>query len=454
MADNRIMENLQALGKRVAQFIMNHHVRFKPLFKWMVPCTRTRIKSRVMGWVFKRLYGKNSTKPGEEEIGASIPDSERTALLKTSPALLKGVNLIGLPRSIIGEGEFVRQTAKSLQSAALNFGIFDAQAHASGEREDDRLASHIRSDNPFNINIFHLKPDQLESSVVELGRSFVENRYNIGYWVWELSEFPDTWQAPLDFLDEIWCPSRFIQSAVMKKSSKPVLHLPLSIEIETPKNFDRAYFSLPAHSFIFLFVFDFKSFVARKNPEACIRAFLKAFPRRDEAVNLVIKSMGGALYPREYNRLAEDAKSDPRILLIDASYRFEEIIGLMQSCDCFISLHRSEGIGLSLAQSMLLGKPTIATNYSGNKDFTREDNSCLVKCRLIEVRDKEYPFGKGQVWADPDVEHAAWFMRRMVKDDDFKQTLASKGQSYIREHHNCKVIGKAYVDRLKALGLV
>ena len=448
------MEILQTSGKRVAQWIMNHHGRFKPLFNWMAPQTRARIKSQVMGWVFKGLYGKISRSPGAEENGASPSSSGRTALHKTFPVLPKGVNLVGLPRSIIGEGEFVRQTAKSLQSAALELGIFDTQVDTSEEVGDDRLANCIRSDNPFNTNIFHLKPDQLESAVVELGTKFVENRYNIGYWAWELSEFPDAWQAPLDFLDEVWCPSRFIQSAVMKKSTKPVLHLPISVEIETPENYDRAYFSLPEKSFIFLFVFDYKSFAARKNPEACIRAFTKAFPRKDEAVHLVIKSVDGALYPKEHNRLVEEAKSDPRILLIDESYRSEEILGLMESCDCFLSLHRSEGIGLSLAQSMLLGKPVIATNYSGNKDFMREDNSCLVKCSLIEVLDNEYPHGKGQVWADPDVEHAAWFMRRMMKDQDFRQSIAVKGQSFIRDHHSCSVVGKAYADRLKTLGLV
>lgn len=450
----RISKNLKGFGKKGAQFFMNHFIWFKPLFSWVGPRTRSRIKTVVMRWVFKKLYGKPSSNVGRERIENSSGDLEKTLLFQSNAPCLKGVNLIGLPRAIIGEGEFVRQTAKSFQSTFLDFGIYDARSNSSPEREDDRFSNHIRSDNPFNINIFHLKPDQLESSVVTLGRSFVENRYNIGYWAWELSEFPSAWQAPLDFLDEVWCPSRFIQDAVMKKSSKSVLYLPLSIELEISQSFDRAYFSLPSRSFIFLFVFDFKSFVTRKNPEACIRAFCKAFPKGDEAVTLVIKSMDGPLYPQEFDRLTEEAKKDPRIILIDASYQSDEIIGLMQNCDCFISLHRSEGIGLGLAQSMLLGKPVIATNYSGNTDFTLEDNSCLVKYDLIKVGKNEYPFAKGQVWADPDVEHAAWYMKRLVEDDDYRKSIATSGQSYIRENHNCAVIGKGYADRLQALGLV
>lgn len=438
MVDKRIVENFRILGKRLAQFLMNHSVRLKPLLSWIPPRTRSRLKTVVIGLVFRRLYGKSSSMPAGQDIENSH---------------LKGVNLIGLPRSVIGEGEFIRQTAKSLQQTNLDFGIYDYQLTASSGKVDDRLSPHIRSDNPFKVNIFHLKPDQMESSIVTLGRSFVENRYNIGYWAWELGEFPSAWQAPLDFLDEIWCPSRFIQSAVQKKSSKPVLYQPISIEQEKVEGFSREYFSLPPRSFTFLFVFDFKSYASRKNPSACIEAFTKAFPKKDEAVNLVIKSMDGALFSTEFDRLVQEAKNDSRIHLIDASYQSDEMIGLMQSCDCFISLHRSEGIGLGLAQSMLLGKPVIATGYSGNTDFTLEDNSCLVKYNLIEVGKKEYPFAKGQVWADPDVEHAAWYMRKLVDDDGYRKSVAARGQSHIRDHHNCAVIGEKYFSRLRELGL-
>jgi glycosyltransferase involved in cell wall biosynthesis len=433
--------NLKIFAKKSAQLFMSRLDGIKPFFGWIGPPVRSRIKTVVMRWVFKMLYGKSSA-------------IDKPLLFQSSPACAQGVNLIGLPRAIIGEGEFVRQTARSFQNTSLDFGIYDVRPHPSPQPGEGPFSRHIRSDNPFNVNIFHLKPDQLESSIVTLGRSFVENRYNIGYWVWELGEFPSAWQAPLDFLDEVWCPSRFIQTAVKNKFAKEVLYLPVSIELEAPRGFDRNYFSLPPRAFIFLFVFDFKSYVTRKNPSACIRAFLKAFPKGDERVSLVIKSMDGPLYPTEFDRLVQEAKQDARIILIDASYRSDEIIGLMQSCDCFISLHRSEGIGLGLAQSMLLGKPVIATGYSGNTDFTLEENSCLVKCELIAVGKNEYPFHQGQVWADPNVDHAAWYMRRLVEDADYRQAIATNGQSHIRTHHNSAVIGKGYADRLKTLGLV
>ena len=126
----------------------------------------------------------------------------------------------------------------------------------------------------------------------------------------------------------------------------------------------------------------------------------------------------------------------------------------MHCCDCFISLHRSEGFGFGLAKSMLLGKPVIATNYSGNTDFMNQDNSCLVNYKLIKLAKKEYIFGKGQVWADPDIDHATGYMKRLVKDVEYRKRIAKVGQQYIRKHNNIKVIGEKYKTRFKELGLL
>ena len=426
----------------------------KPLFFWVSPPIRSMIKAAVLRWVFKKLYGQTALPPQSAKGLRSTSIVEKVSLLNSITSLKTGVNLVGYPLAVIGEGEFIRQTARSFQTTPLKFGLVDCQPKNSAHRLDERYSEYISTDNPFKINIFHLKPGQLESSVVQLGTSFVENRYNIGYWTWELGELPDAWQASIDFLDEVWCPSQFIQSAVSRKSSRSVQYLPMAIDLEPVEGFGREYFSLPSQTFTFLFVFDFKSYVARKNPEACIRAFQKAFPAGNEAVTLVLKSMAGEMYPEAFERLQKEVAKDPRILWIDKSFKPEEMIGLMQAADSFVSLHRSEGIGLGMAQSMLLGKPVIATHYSGNTDFMHQDNSCLVDYELVAVGEDEYPFAKGQVWANPDGEHAAWYMRRLVEDADYRNSIAAAGQSYIRTHHNPAVIGAGYLRRLQELGLV
>ncbi|MFQ5450726.1 MAG: glycosyltransferase family 1 protein [Nitrospinaceae bacterium] len=445
MRGNRLIEMTRAGGRRGCRFLMNHYSKIKPLFAWLSPQTRNRLKAFFFGWAFRNFY--TGSTPGTPSPAAA------EISLKGSP-LPKGVNLIGYPCAEIGEGEFLRQAAQSFSSREIPFGIYDHGARASLGRGNQQFARHIRPDNRYSTNLFHVKPDQLESTILSLGPSFIEHRYNIGYWVWELSEFPDAWKNPLNFLDEVWCPSRFIQAAVEKKSDKPAVYQPLAVELEIPTGFDRAYFGLPPAPFIFLFAFDFKSCFPRKNPIACIDAFQRAFPRGGEPAALVIKSMDGALFPRELQTLTEACQRDRRVIHIDALFQSDEILGLMQVCDSFISLHRSEGIGLCLAQSMLLGKPVLATGYSGNTDFMHPNHSCLVNYRLVPVKAGEYPHGEGQVWADPDVDHAAGFMRRLVNENAYRHSIAEAGRSYIRSRHNAQTIGRGYQRRLEELGLL
>ena len=414
------------------QFIMRHYIKLKPLFIWVNPQTRSAIKATILRPVFKFLHSPN--KPG-----ICIND------------LVKGVNLIGYPNADIGEGEFLRQTATSFLKTGVKFGIYDYNLGVELSQTDLRFAPYVRSDNPYKVNIFHLKPNQVEASIVALGRSFVQDHYNIGYWLWELARFPDAWMGPLKFLDEIWCPSRFIQKAIADRSSRPVLYMPPAIEIGAVKDYGRAYFKLPESRFLFLFVFDFKSYFTRKNPLACIRAFKEAFPHGGKEVGLIIKSMDGEKYPNELAMLKREVEIDSRVKLINELYSFEKVLGLMKTCDSFISLHRSEGIGLCIAQSMLLGKPVIVTNYSGNTDFTLPDNSCLVDYKLVRVNKGEYPLGENQEWAEPNVSHAASYMRRLVDDSVYRNEIARAGQEYIRTHHNSQTTGKIYSVRVTEL---
>ena len=426
---------VKKIGRFFFKFVMKNYKMMKPLLKWMDPKARSHFKAIVLRPIFKTLYSADSN-------------------AKIDTSLNQGVTLVGYPHADIGDGEFLRQTAKALLKVDADFGIYNYNSEIRSSQNDQRLASFIRLDNPYRANIFFLKPDQIEASVVSLGNSFVNRRYNIGYGVWELSGFPEAWVGTLEYFNEIWCPSRFIQSAVSKCSTGSVVYMPPAFEIENFNEFDRAYFSLPKKRFLFLFVFDFKSYISRKNPLGCIQAFQKAFPKSNKNVGLILKSMGGNQYPDEFMFLNKVVQGDSRINLIDATFSPEEITGLMSVCDSFVSLHRSEGIGLSIAQSMLLGKPVITTNYSGNTDFTRPDNSCLIDYKLIEVNKGEYPFYKGQVWADPNMDQVVEYMRKLVEDDVYRDAVAKAGCSYIKTHHNAETVGQNYRSRLIELGLL
>ena len=319
-----------------------------------------------------------------------------------------GINLIGYPRAEMGMGEQLRSCAGALETTQTDFCLIDFQFGIIASQADRTYDHLLRRDNPFPINLFHINADQMQLAVEKLSRDFFRNRYNIGYWEWELSKFPEKWKPSIDLVDEIWAPSKFIQKSVSQATNKPVIWMPLAIEFPDPlkaisKAEVRSKFKLPADSYLFLFSFDFSSFSTRKNFRACIDAFHKAFPKTEENVGLVFKTIRHERHKREFWDILREVGDDSRIHLIDRVLRQHEMRQLTASCDSFLSLHRSEGFGLGIAEAMFLGKPVVATNYSGNTDFTHHDNCCLVDYQLIPVEEGHYVFPEGQVWADPDV---------------------------------------------------
>ena len=144
-------------------------------------------------------------------------------------------------------------------------------------------------------------------------------------------------------------------------------------------------------------------------------------------------------------------RDDPRIYVIDRILRQNEMNRLIASCDSLVSLHRSEGFGFSIAEAMYLGKPVVATNYSGNVDFTLDDNSCLVDYQLIPVQQGEYLFPEGQLWAEPNIETSAVQMRRLVEDPELRVRLGAAGSAFIRQQHSPRLIGERYAHRIQQI---
>ena len=144
-------------------------------------------------------------------------------------------------------------------------------------------------------------------------------------------------------------------------------------------------------------------------------------------------------------------ENDARIAIMDKRLERDEVLGLNSVCDAFVSLHRSEGFGFNLAEAMLMGKPVIATNYSGSREFAREGTACVVDYQLVPVPESAYPFSQGQVWAEPDIEHAAVLMRRLAYDDSYRENIARSGQRFVSENFNEAKIGARYAARLEDL---
>ncbi|HEY9111281.1 MAG TPA: glycosyltransferase, partial [Rhodanobacteraceae bacterium] len=367
------------------------------------------------------------------------------------PPISPGVNLLGYARGEFGIAENVRSYARALEHAAHPFLIFNFDVGASSRQEDRSMERHFSETLRYADNVFFINADQMQIARNVLGRESFAGRHNIGFWVWELEHFPREWCDACHLLDEVWVPTAFVREAVTACTAKPVLRMPKAIEFEAPQGLDRAYFGLPDDAFVYLYSYDFNSFTARKNPEAVIAAFRKAFEDRSGDKRLLVKSINGERYPERLETLQRAVADDPRIEVRDGFLTRDEMFGLQNTIDCYVSLHRSEGFGLGMAECMYLGKPVIATAYSGNLDFMNSDNSLLVDYKLIPLREGDYPYWQGQQWADADVAHAARLMRQVFDDREFARRIGAAAAASIRRTNSKAVCGAAVTARLQEI---
>jgi glycosyltransferase involved in cell wall biosynthesis len=362
----------------------------------------------------------------------------------------EGANLIGYAHGAFGMGEHVKMAARALAVWSDKFSIVDVNAYVHARQPEPDILAWSQRPERYPTNIFHVNADSMAGALSSVGPSLAIGRYNIGYWAWELSKVPDAWQPSIEFVDEIWAPSRFIQEAFQEVTDKPVIHMPLCVDLSFDAWKRRSFFGLPEDKFLFLYYFDSHSYYQRKNPFAALRAFQIAFPDRQD-VGLVIKTQNARQSSTEWLELLALAEGDARVHILNQTMTKGEVLSLQVECDCFVSLHRSEGFGRGPAEAMWLGKPVVVTGYSGNMDFTLPDNSLLVDFELIRVKPAEYPFFRGQVWAQPDEEHAAHQMRRLVEEPGLAEDLGRRGASLMRNEFSYQAVGRRYADRLREI---
>ncbi|MBI5426164.1 MAG: glycosyltransferase family 4 protein [Opitutae bacterium] len=363
-----------------------------------------------------------------------------------------GLNVIGHFRAALGVAEMARCMVRAADAVQLPTALVELKINCLNSRNDDSFTARLQEENPYPINVFHLDAPQAEEIEHHHGKAFRQGRYNIGFWAWELTDFPDSRVRHHRLFDEIWCLSDFARTAIAAKLPKPVLTMPLAIDFPIPRGDFRAKFGLPARKFLFLFIYDLNSTQERKNPQAVIAAFKRAFPNPGSA-GLVIKTHNPGLNPAEFAELQAQLADLPDAHLICDTLPRETVLELQQACDCFVSLHRAEGFGLGLAEAMFLGKPVISTDWSATTEFVTAANGFPIRYQLKTLERDHGPYARGQTWADADVEHAAHAMRQVVSDSALAQRLGQQGAADIRRLFSPAAIGRRYRQRLDAFSL-
>ena len=278
-----------------------------------------------------------------------------------------------------------------------------------------------------------------------------EGVYRIAYWAWELETIPEDWVKLAEAVDEIWAPTEFVVDAMRSRMTLPVHEMLPGVLLGAVAEVPRSRIGVPEADYVFLFMFDMCSEFERKNPLAAVRAFRTAFAP-DEPATLVIKVSRGSADCAGMERLRE-AAADHKIRVIDESVSRATAYGYLQMCDCFVSLHRSEGFGLAMAEAMLLGKPVIATNYSGNLAFMHPGNSLPVDYTMTDISVDGPIYKKGNRWAEPSVEHAASLMRQVFENPSAAVQLGELARAELSEKLALAAAGARMASRLRDVGL-
>jgi glycosyltransferase involved in cell wall biosynthesis len=361
---------------------------------------------------------------------------------------LRGVNLVGYTLAEMGVGESVRSASRAARAAGLETALFAVEAHPA-YRASDTSAGPLSSSLPFPITILHVNADQTPAVLTELGARLASTRHKIGFWAWELEDFPERWKGSFDQVDEIWTPSEFCRAAVAAVSPKPVLRIPHSVDPLPEASHSLEALGVPAAGFTVLFIFDAMSVVARKNPMAAVEAFRRAFAPGDDA-RLVLKVSHSEAAPAAMHELRAST-GDSRVTLLDRVMDRDELNSLMQHSDCLLSLHRSEGFGLTMAEAMSAGKTVICTGYSGNMDFTLPGSALPVEYRLTPVGEGNEPYDAASMWAEPDVNHAAALLRQAFMNPSMRARLGEEARRRVLRELSPEAVGKMMRKRLEAL---
>lgn len=342
--------------------------------------------------------------------------------------------IAGLLTSPVGLGQGARLSLQAAQDAGMEVRGLDLCTYFTWHRE---LAAHpmvpMRADEGGTV-ILHINPPELPVAILAIGRALLKSKRIVGYWHWELARIPLFWRSACSLVDEVLVPSRFVADAFGPMPPCPVRVVTHPVRPPVPAPINRGYFGISESVFVCLTLFDLRSSMARKNPIGVLKAFKAAFGD-DPTAMLVVKVTGVETAHQQMEELIAELSPHKNVMLLTETYATDVVAALIQISDVVISLHRSEGLGLVLAEAMYLRVPVVATAYSGNVDFMNAQNSAEVGYTLIPVHDPQGIYGGvGQVWADPDIAQAANWLRRLYSDSLLRLAMTDRAYADVVEY--------------------
>ena len=410
----------------------------KRVLSSLVPLSvKTAVHDRLNRAKLERLVQtKNRFRANRSRHDANVPE---------------GMNLVAYIRADMGLGVAARGMAAAFEAAGVPFNVVNME-HGNYSAQTDHSWAHKEvAHSGYDVTVVCVNPDNSFYLRTQFPPELLGERYVIAHWYWELPEMPDEWMSEFEYTDEVWAASNFIKDAISAKAPVPVVRVPTVVNLKPGKKLSRVDLGLPERRFLFLAMFDTKSVLERKNPLGVVRAFKKAFPNDVERVGLILKFNNPDYEQPEMRAVREEIRGLENVLVIDRLLTRDELPSLIDACDCFVSLHRSEGFGLGPAEAMSLGKAAIITNWSGNTDYMTADNCIAIDYQLVPLERDYGPYKAHQHWAEPDLGHTAHWMKRLVAEPELAKTIGLRGQETINTHFSPRAVGKIIQDRLQEI---
>jgi glycosyltransferase involved in cell wall biosynthesis len=423
--------------------------RSRPDLQFTYPGVPGEHVDAFLAWV--DLHGRQEAEysPSLIDLSLAAVAGERSAPARgaTHAARRPGVNIVGYLRGELGVGESARLMVGALTAAGIPHSTASIDRHLQSRQGASYVSTAMGA--PYDTTLLCVNADQTSTVAASVPR-LLERSYRIGMWYWEVEDFPTSQHEGFRHVDEVWVATDFVRRAIEPHSPVPVrtitppLPRPRLVSGRT-----RADLGLPERQF-FLFTFDYLSTVERKNPWGLVDAFQAAFSP-GEGPLLVIKSINADRRPDQAERLRLRVAGSTDILLLEDYLDAEDRDALVALCNCYVSLHRSEGLGLTMAEAMAFGKPVIATGYSGNLQFMTESNSFLVPWTPTSIPSGCRPYPPGGTWAEPDLEAAARLMRSVLEDSELAAARGRQAAEDLRVLHSPEVAGRQVAARLAEL---
>jgi glycosyltransferase involved in cell wall biosynthesis len=372
-----------------------------------------------------------------------------------------GFNVIGPVSANVGLGVTARNIAGVLRRRGYPLAILDIDPGRGRGGHDSTYESFMvktAADLPYAVNLSILSLTALPDFIVDRPALLGRDTLNAGFFVWELPAISQVWKRSLEFFDVLVAESDFIRGTFENAVSHvPTISCVHPLSLPEAIRAERARFGLPEQAIIFVCIVDPTSDARRKNPFAAIEAFRGALGD-DPRAHLVVKINNASHQGKAHSLVPEvraQCASHPRIRLIEEALSYDDVLSLYKSCDVFVALHRSEGLGLGPMEAMALGKPVVATGWSGNMTYMDYTDACLVRYRLIPV-DGALPvytrrfLGTEAFWAEPDIEHAAAWMSRLAAEPDYRSAMGRRAAQRMREYTR-EAEAARFADELQAI---